>query len=171
MINRSQTWNTTLCPDNKSCAANCVLDGADYSATYGATTSGNALSLKFVTQSSGKNIGSRLYLMESATKYKLFNLENAEFSFDVDLSKLPVGLLWPAFLWDCELNRLDSAASTVRCISSPWTPMVAWPSTPPTLPEPSMVLDTATRSALVTSSSSTEWYVLKTTSLNGSHSC
>lgn len=67
-----------------------MLDGADYAATYGATTSGNALSLKFVTQSSTKNIGSRLYLMESATKYKLFNLQNAEFSFDVDLSKLPV---------------------------------------------------------------------------------
>ncbi|KAK7702612.1 Exoglucanase 1 [Diaporthe eres] len=86
------TWNTTICPDNKSCAANCVLDGADYAATYGATTSGNALSLKFVTQSSTKNIGSRLYLMESATKYKLFNLQNNEFSFDVDLSKLPCGL-------------------------------------------------------------------------------
>lgn len=69
-----------------------MLDGADYAATYGATTSGNALSLKFVTQSSTKNIGSRLYLMESATKYKLFNLQNNEFSFDVDLSKLPVNL-------------------------------------------------------------------------------
>ena len=86
------TWNTTICPDNKSCASNCVLDGADYAATYGATTSGNALSLKFVTQSSTKNIGSRLYLMESATKYKLFNLQNNEFSFDVDLSKLPVSI-------------------------------------------------------------------------------
>lgn len=69
-----------------------MLDGADYAGTYGATTSGNALSLKFVTQSSSKNIGSRLYLMESATKYKLFNLQNAEFSFDVDLSQLPVSI-------------------------------------------------------------------------------
>lgn len=69
-----------------------MLDGADYAATYGATTSGNALSLKFVTQSSTKNIGSRLYLMESATKYKLFTLQNNEFSFDVDLSQLPVRL-------------------------------------------------------------------------------
>lgn len=170
MINRSQTWNTTLCPDNKSCAANCVLDGADYSATYGATTSGNALSLKFVTQSSTKNIGSRLYLMESATKYKLFTLENNEFSFDVDLSKLPVSILWLAFLWECELNRNDSAASTVRCTSSPWMPMVVWPNTRPTPPELSMVPDTATRSALVTSSSSTEWYVPKIRPLNGSNS-
>lgn len=75
-----------------------MLDGANYASTYGATTSGNALSLKFVTQSSGKNIGSRLYLMESATKYKLFTLENNEFSFDVDLSKLPVSLHSHGFL-------------------------------------------------------------------------
>ena len=44
------TWNTTICKDNKSCAANCALDGADYKATYGASTSGNALTLDFVTK-------------------------------------------------------------------------------------------------------------------------
>jgi cellulose 1,4-beta-cellobiosidase len=43
-------WNTTICPDAATCAANCALDGADYSGTYGATTSGNALTLKFVTK-------------------------------------------------------------------------------------------------------------------------
>jgi cellulose 1,4-beta-cellobiosidase len=46
------TWNTTICKDSKSCAANCALDGADYKATYGASTSGNALSLGFVTKGS-----------------------------------------------------------------------------------------------------------------------
>jgi cellulose 1,4-beta-cellobiosidase len=45
-------WNTTICSDAKSCAANCALDGADYSGTYGVTTSGNALTLKFVTKGS-----------------------------------------------------------------------------------------------------------------------
>lgn len=55
------TWDATLCPDDETCATNCALDGADYASTYGATTSGNALTLKFVTQgSSGANIGSRL---------------------------------------------------------------------------------------------------------------
>jgi cellulose 1,4-beta-cellobiosidase len=43
-------WNTTICPDAKTCAANCALDGADYSGTYGASTSGNGLTLKFVTK-------------------------------------------------------------------------------------------------------------------------
>ncbi|OCL10685.1 carbohydrate-binding module family 1 protein [Glonium stellatum] len=86
-------WNTTLCPDGKTCAANCALDGADYTGTYGVTASGNALTLKFVTQGSySKNIGSRLYLMASESKYQMFKLLNQEFSFDVDVSNLPCGL-------------------------------------------------------------------------------
>jgi cellulose 1,4-beta-cellobiosidase len=46
------TWNTTICSDGKACASNCALDGADYPGTYGASTSGNALTLKFVTKGS-----------------------------------------------------------------------------------------------------------------------
>jgi len=86
------TWNTTLCPDAATCATNCAVDGADYSGTYGITTSGNALTLKFITQSSGKNIGSRVYLMASDTNYQMFKLLNQEFTFDVDVSNLPCGL-------------------------------------------------------------------------------
>ncbi|KAF8148441.1 cellobiohydrolase I-II [Crassisporium funariophilum] len=87
------TWNATICPNNKSCAANCALDGADYTATYGITASGNALTMKFITNNAnGKNIGSRVYLMASDTKYQMFKLLNQEFTFDVDVSKLPCGL-------------------------------------------------------------------------------
>ncbi|KAF9563852.1 cellobiohydrolase I [Agrocybe pediades] len=87
------TWNSTACPDNKSCAANCAVDGADYSGTYGITVSGNALTLKFVTtNSSGKNVGSRVYLMSSEDKYEMFKVLNQEFTFDVDVSNLPCGL-------------------------------------------------------------------------------
>lgn len=64
-------WNTTYCSTDTTCAAQCCVDGSDYAGTYGATTSGNALNLKFVTQGSySKNIGSRLYLMETDTKYQ-----------------------------------------------------------------------------------------------------
>jgi len=87
------TWNTTLCPSNTACASNCALDGADYSATYGATASGNSLKLTFVTVGQyATNIGSRLYLMSSDTEYQQFNLLNSEFTFDVDVSNLPCGL-------------------------------------------------------------------------------
>ncbi|KXN91625.1 Exoglucanase [Leucoagaricus sp. SymC.cos] len=86
------TWNTTLCPDGKTCAQNCAIDGADYSGTYGITSSGNALTLKFVTQSQQKNIGSRVYLMADDSHYQMFKLLNKEFTFDVDVSQLPCGL-------------------------------------------------------------------------------
>lgn len=64
-------WNTTYCDTDTTCAAQCCLDGSDYSGTYGVTTSGNSLNLKFVTQGPySTNIGSRLYLMESDTEYQ-----------------------------------------------------------------------------------------------------
>ncbi|KAF5850061.1 hypothetical protein GGP41_002339 [Bipolaris sorokiniana] len=87
------TWDTKHCPDNKSCAANCAIDGADYSGTYGITTSGNALKLNFVTKGSySTNIGSRNYLMKDEKTYQMFKFTgNQEFTFDVDVSKLPCG--------------------------------------------------------------------------------
>ncbi|KAI0735009.1 cellobiohydrolaseI [Earliella scabrosa] len=88
------TWDTSLCPDPARCAQNCALDGADYAGTYGITTSGNQLNLKFITQGPySKNIGSRVYLMsQDDTTYEMFNLKNQEFTFDVDMSNLPCGL-------------------------------------------------------------------------------
>ncbi|KAK2602955.1 hypothetical protein N8I77_009449 [Diaporthe amygdali] len=85
-------WNSTICSTNAACAANCCVDGSDYSGTYGITTSGNALNLKFVTTGANTNIGSRTYLMESDTKYQMFTLLGNEFTFDVDVSNLPCGL-------------------------------------------------------------------------------
>jgi cellulose 1,4-beta-cellobiosidase len=86
------TWDATLCPDDTTCAANCALDGADYTGTYGATATGSSLKLDFVTQSTQANIGSRLYLMADDSKYEMFNPLNQEFTFDVDVSHLPCGL-------------------------------------------------------------------------------
>ncbi|KAJ5550798.1 hypothetical protein N7535_001262 [Penicillium sp. DV-2018c] len=82
-------WDTSLCPDDQTCAQNCALDGADYSGTYGIKTSGDALSLTFVT---GANVGSRVFLMEDDENYEMFKLLNQEFTFDVDVSQLPCGL-------------------------------------------------------------------------------
>ncbi|PVH87632.1 glycoside hydrolase family 7 protein [Cadophora sp. DSE1049] len=87
-------WNATVCPDGAKCATNCALDGADYSGTYGITTTGNALKLNFVTKKDQTNVGSRTYLMAagSQTKYQMLKLLNKEFTFDVDVSNLPCGL-------------------------------------------------------------------------------
>ena len=87
------TWDTSLCPDGKTCAQNCALDGADYQGTYGVIASGSSLKLKFVTHGPySNNIGSRLYLLDSETEYMMFKLKNKEFTFDVDVSNLPCGL-------------------------------------------------------------------------------
>jgi cellulose 1,4-beta-cellobiosidase len=86
-------WNATACPDGKTCTANCAVDGADYSGTYGIAASSDSLTLKFVTKGSySTSIGSRTYLMASDTKYQMFNVIGKEFTFDVDVSKLPCGL-------------------------------------------------------------------------------
>lgn len=85
------TWDASLCPDGVTCAKNCALEGGDYAGTYGIQASGDSLKLGFVT---GANVGSRSYLMApgSTTKYQMLQLLNQEFTFDVDVSKLPCGL-------------------------------------------------------------------------------
>jgi len=84
---------TDVCSTATDCASKCQLEGANYGTTYGASTSGDALTLKFVTKHEyGTNIGSRFYLMNGASKYQMFTLMDNEFTFDVDLSTVECGL-------------------------------------------------------------------------------
>ena len=84
---------TDACSSATDCATKCQLEGANYGTTYGASTSGDSLSLKFLTKHEyGTNIGSRFYLMNGASKYQMFTLMNNEFAFDVDLSTVECGL-------------------------------------------------------------------------------
>jgi cellulose 1,4-beta-cellobiosidase len=84
---------TSACSSATDCASKCQIEGANYGTTYGASASGDALTLKFVTKHEyGTNIGSRFYLMNGATKYQMFTLMNNEFTFDVDLSTVECGL-------------------------------------------------------------------------------
>jgi len=84
---------TDLCSGADDCAKNCAVEGADYQTTYGISTSGDALTLKFATEHEyGTNVGSRTYLMASATKYQMFELMNNEFAFDIDLSTVECGM-------------------------------------------------------------------------------
>lgn len=86
-------WNQELCPDNEACAANCEIEGADYASTYGITTSGNAVSLKFVTpNSSGTNVGSRVYLLADDENYEMFAMNGNEIAFDVENGEIGCGL-------------------------------------------------------------------------------
>lgn len=86
-------WNATSCPDNAACTSNCAIEGADYSSTYGISTSGNSLTLKYVTKGEySTNIGSRTYMMKDTNNYEMYKLMGNEFTFDVDLSSLACGL-------------------------------------------------------------------------------
>lgn len=86
------TW-TDICTSNEECASLCVLEGADYEGTYGISTTGDALNLKFVNEHAyGTNVGSRTYLLEDESTYQHFDLLGHEFTFDVDLSTVACGL-------------------------------------------------------------------------------
>lgn len=93
-------WDKTLCPDDKSCAKNCALEGDDYSSAYGVTTSGDEVNLKFVTHGQyATNVGMRGYLVtdgnngaQGKAQYTQFDLLNNEFTFDVDVSNVPCGV-------------------------------------------------------------------------------
>jgi cellulose 1,4-beta-cellobiosidase len=85
-------WQSSACASDDACSKQCVVEGlkrGDYQSTYGVSTSGNALTLGFVTN---KNIGSRLYMLNGTDRYHLYTLPNKEFSFDVDLSTVGCGL-------------------------------------------------------------------------------
>lgn len=88
-------WNPDMCPDPATCTKNCAIDGIgakQYTETYGVKSDGTGVTLDFVTKSNGKNVGSRIYLLDDDKNYKLFKLINKEFTFDVDVSKLGCGL-------------------------------------------------------------------------------
>jgi cellulose 1,4-beta-cellobiosidase len=110
------TWDATLCPDDATCATNCALDGADYGSTYGISTSGNALTLDFVTTTStGTNVGSRTYLLASSTEYQMLSLLNQEFTFDVDVTNLPCGLNGALYFSEMTSDGGMAAHPTNKC--------------------------------------------------------
>ena len=102
-------WVQKYCPDPLKCAENCVVEGVpaeDWKRPYGASVAGNALTLNYVTQGEyGQNVGSRVYLMDPNGKdYQGFDLRNREFSFTVDVSKLPCGLNGALYFVEMPLN-------------------------------------------------------------------
>jgi cellulose 1,4-beta-cellobiosidase len=104
---------TDACTSSADCTSKCQLEGADYGATYGVSTSGNALTLQFVKEHQyGTNIGSRLYLMASTSQYQMFTLMNNELAFDVDLSTIECGLNSALYLVAMEADGGMASYST-----------------------------------------------------------
>ncbi|KAF5590036.1 endoglucanase type C [Fusarium pseudoanthophilum] len=88
-----QKPNATACPDEASCAKNCILSGMDSNAykNAGITTSGNKLRLQQLINN--QLVSPRVYLLEkNKKKYEMLHLTGTEFSFDVEMEKLPCGM-------------------------------------------------------------------------------
>jgi cellulose 1,4-beta-cellobiosidase len=86
-------WVNRVCTNNKDCTAKCVLDGADYKRTYGVSSANSSVTMNFKTYLDyASNVGSKVYLMQDGDNYEMFKLVGNEFSFEVDVSKLPCGV-------------------------------------------------------------------------------
>ncbi|ORY66024.1 endoglucanase-like protein [Pseudomassariella vexata] len=85
------TPNATVCPTEEACAQNCIQEGiSDYS-TIGVTTDGAALRVQMIVNDT--TVSPRIYLLdETEQNYEMVKLTGAEFTFDVDVTKLPCGM-------------------------------------------------------------------------------
>ncbi|KAK2794472.1 hypothetical protein FQN52_008050 [Onygenales sp. PD_12] len=100
--------NSTVCPDEATCAQNCIVDGvSDYSA-YGVTTEGASLHLNMLKED-GSVSSPRVYLLaENEEEYEMLQLTGQEFAFDVDVSKLPCGMNGALYLSEMEKDGAKS---------------------------------------------------------------
>jgi cellulose 1,4-beta-cellobiosidase len=89
--NPNGAFDPTYCSDPASCGKNCALEGVDY-ATYGIAASGSSVKLNLFTNNGSNMASPRIYLLQNATNYAMFQLLNREFTYDVDVSQLPCGV-------------------------------------------------------------------------------
>ncbi|EPE09822.1 endo- -beta-glucanase [Ophiostoma piceae UAMH 11346] len=115
----------TLCPDAATCARNCALEGTNYTATGIYTSSPNATSSSLTLDMyvNGQGSSPRVYLLgEDDNSYESLQLNNAEFTFEVDMSQLPCGMNGALYLSEMSMsggkssyNRAGAAMGTGYC--------------------------------------------------------
>lgn len=105
--NWGEPANATACPDQESCAKNCIMEGVDDYSAYGITTDGSALRLQQILD--GRVVSPRVYLLDSTEhKYEMLSLTGNEFAFDVDATKLPCGMNSALYLSEMEPTGAES---------------------------------------------------------------
>jgi cellulose 1,4-beta-cellobiosidase len=118
-------FSKELCPDIETCAKNCALEGVDY-ASYGIHASGDSLKLNIYKTDPVTNATTssspRVYLMKDEETYDAFKLLNQEFTFDVDVSKVPCGINGALYFSEMnekgdknELNQAGAKYGTGYC--------------------------------------------------------
>ncbi|KAK7737656.1 hypothetical protein SLS63_002785 [Diaporthe eres] len=95
--------NATACPDEETCQQNCVLQGIpDYTAN-GVHANGSDLTLLMLSSDGKTEYSPRIYLLnEAEDAYEMLQLTGQEFTFDVDMSKLPCGMNSALYLSEME---------------------------------------------------------------------
>lgn len=94
--------NATICPDEQTCQTNCIIEGIPDYTTHGVYANGSDLTM-FMLSANGTEYSPRLYLLnEAEDAYELLHLTGQEFTFDVDMSKLPCGMNSALYLSEME---------------------------------------------------------------------
>lgn len=103
--------NQTACPTKEECAENCVMEGIEDYSAYGVTTAGSSMTLYQLLDGALKS--PRVYLLdESQEEYEMLQLTGNEFTFDVDVTKLPCGMNSALYLSEMPADGAKSALNT-----------------------------------------------------------
>ncbi|KAE8355676.1 putative endo-beta-1,4-glucanase celB [Aspergillus coremiiformis] len=108
----SNGLDKSICPDKKTCADNCVLEGISDYARYGVQTYGDTLALhQYLHTNNGTTaVTPRVYLLaEDGEHYSMLKLLNQEFTFDVDASTLVCGMNGALYLSEMAASGGKSA--------------------------------------------------------------
>lgn len=102
--------NATVCPDQETCQKSCAIGGiSDYTA-HGVYTNGSDLTLVMLGENDVE-YSPRIYLMnEAENAYEVLQLTGQEFTFDVDMAKLPCGM--NSALYFVEMDGKGGQSST-----------------------------------------------------------
>lgn len=93
-----------VCPDAETCQANCVMEGIPDLTQYGVFTDGDELFLDHL-RDDGSVLSPRVYLLsEDEQTYEMLQLTGNEFTFTVDVSKLPCGMNGALYLSEMAAN-------------------------------------------------------------------
>lgn len=121
----------SLCPDKKTCAETCVIEGISNYTSQAIYTNKDNLRLDMFNPS-GAYISPRVYLLaEGRKEYEMLQLTGNELSFDVDVTQLPCGMNSALYLSEMkadggisEYNTAGAALGTgycdAQCFSKPF---------------------------------------------------
>lgn len=102
----------SICPDQSTCQQNCFMRPITNYADCGVSTNDVFLTLKQL-KPDGSTASPRVYLLkEDKTEYEMMKLAGSEFSFEVDVSRLPCGMNGALYLSEMHRNGGSSGLNT-----------------------------------------------------------